>query len=297
MTEMIRRNQVVFFFLITFLISWTLWIGVGIIGQDPESPLVVLGVYGPTLAAVIVSGIVGKGAAIRKLLRGVILWRVGIQWYAIALLGPWVLELLSIGIYSGLSGTTPDVPLPSVGIVVGAILATLLMNILLPGLGEEPGWRGFALPMLQGRWSPVVASLGIGLVWAVWHFPGYWMGNGIHNAPPLLFVVWVLPFAGLIAWVFNSAKRSILLAILLHASLNTTIGLLPFLPSEADVPISPELIGQLGLTGELYGPYRVFTLLLWISFLAIALITKGRLGHRGNDESIGESGLSREGEL
>jgi len=86
----------------------------------------------------------------------------------------------------------------------------------------------------------------------------------------------------LIAWVFNSAKGSILLAILFHASLNTTIGLLPFLPSEADVPISTELIGQLGLTGELYGPYRVFTILLWISFISVALITKGRLGHRDN---------------
>ena len=120
----------------------------GIIGQDPNSPLVLLAVYGPTLSAVIVSGIIGKGGAIRKLLRGVILWRVGIQWYAIALLGPWVLELLSIGIYSGLSGTTPDVPLPSIGAVAGAILARLLLNILIPGLGEEPGWRGFALPRL-----------------------------------------------------------------------------------------------------------------------------------------------------
>ena len=143
----------------------------------------------------------------------------------------------------------------------------------------------------------MVASLGVGLVWAIWHFPSYWMGTGIHNAPPLLFVVWVLPFAGLIAWIFNSTKRSILLAILFHASLNTTIGLLPFLPSEADVPISPELIGKLGLTGELYGPYRVFTLLLWISFLAIALITKGRLGHRDNDGSGGDKSLSRQAEL
>ena len=297
MTEIIKRNQIAAFFLFTFLISWTVWIGVGIIGQDPDSPLVLLGVYGPTLAAVIVSGIVGKGVAIRKLLRGVILWRVGIQWYAIALLGPWILELLSIGIYSSLSGTIPDVPLPSVGAVAGAILTTLLLNILIPGLGEEPGWRGFALTRLQGRWSPVAASLGIGLVWAVWHFPGYWMGIGIHNAPPLLFVVWVLPLAGLIAWVFNSAKGSILLAILFHASLNTTIGLLPFLPSEADVPISTELIGQLGLTGELYGPYRVFTILLWISFISVALITKGRLGHPDNDESEGDKGLSRQGEL
>ena len=297
MTEMMRRNQVAAFFLITFLISWSLFIGVGIVGQNPDSPLVLLGIYGPTLAAVIVSGIVGGGTGIRKLLSGVVLWRVGIVWYAIALLGPWILELLSIGIYSGLSGTTPDVPLPSVGIVAGAILAAVVGNILTAGLGEEPGWRGFALPRLQGRWSPVAASLGIGLVWAVWHFPGYWMGIGIHNAPPLLFVLWVLPFAGLLAWIFNSAKRSILLAILFHASLNSTIGLLPFLPSEADVPISPELIGQLGLTGELYGPYRVFTILLWISFLAIVLITKGRLGHRGNDESISKNGLSQEGEL
>ncbi len=66
MTEIIKRNQVAAFFLFTFLISWTVWIGVGIIGQDPESPPVLLGVYGPTLAAVIVSGIVGKGAAIRN---------------------------------------------------------------------------------------------------------------------------------------------------------------------------------------------------------------------------------------
>ncbi|MCB0099614.1 MAG: CPBP family intramembrane metalloprotease [Caldilineaceae bacterium] len=105
-----------------------------------------------------------------------------------------------------------------------------MIVILLIALGEEYGWRGYALPRLQQRYNALVASLILGLIWGVWHFPGYLIGVGVPLEMPLyLFMLWVLAATILITWVYNNT-RSVVAAILMHVAANVTFNYLPLLP-------------------------------------------------------------------
>jgi membrane protease YdiL (CAAX protease family) len=97
--------------------------------------------------------------------------------------------------------------------------------------GEEFGWRGYALPKLQGRQSALVASLIIGLVWAVWHVPKYLTAGDPHDLPFWFFTLNMIASSILYTWVFNGSGGSLLLALLLHAAVNTWIVMLPIMPA------------------------------------------------------------------
>jgi membrane protease YdiL (CAAX protease family) len=116
----------------------------------------------------------------------------------------------------------------------------LLPQLIIIGviaLGEEFGWRGYALPRLQQRYSALMASLILGFVWGFWHFPGYLIGVGVPLAMPLLvFLLWVILITILMTWVYTRTQ-SILLAIIMHAAANATFNYLPLLP---------EFTGQMG---------------------------------------------------
>lgn len=89
----------------------------------------------------------------------------------------------------------------------------LLVNPLAGPLGEEPGWRGFALPLLQSKWSALVASLVLSVFWAGWHVP--LILSGLTPWPLLLQVI---PLAILFTWVYNGTSGSLFMAVVFHAS-------------------------------------------------------------------------------
>jgi membrane protease YdiL (CAAX protease family) len=106
-------------------------------------------------------------------------------------------------------------------------LLTLFVTVFFIGgpFGEEPGWRGFALPRLQRRYGPLLGSLILGPLWALWHLPIFFIPS--WNFPPtllnlVLYVISAISFTIVMTWVFNNTKGSLLMAILLHASFNTT---------------------------------------------------------------------------
>ena len=183
--------------------------------------------------------------------------------------GSFAFELIAIRAHNLTGGTTRPIIVPAVGVLIVVVLEKLIPNILIPGIGEEMGWRGFALPRLQAKYGALIASLILGIIWALWHFPGYWMGAGIHNTPPLLFVLFVVPFTIWITWVYNHTRGSVLISVLFHASFhasfNATLDLLPFRPLEEVVPVSTALLGQTGLTDPLFGAYRMTVVALWLS--------------------------------
>ena len=134
--------------------------------------------YGFVVAAVAMTAVLDGRAGVVALLRRFLIWRFGVLWYAVVLLGPIAVDLASIGVDVLLHGTVPafDQPFilrivgPSIGLAL-ALPLFFVMDVLTNG--EEIGWRGFALPRLQARHSALVASLVIGVVWAVWHFPKF----------------------------------------------------------------------------------------------------------------------------
>ena len=112
-------------------------------------------------------------------------------------------------------------------LIVG-ILASFVYIFMFGGpLNEEPGWRGFALPQLQRSFSPLLATLILGTLWGIWHFPmhlnGFYPSAGLASLPGelALRVLSTLLVAFLYTWFFNKTRGNVLVCTLLHASFNT----------------------------------------------------------------------------
>lgn len=212
------RSLILYFFL-AFFLTWVVWVpralGVdfGAIGR--------LWTWIPAVAALVAAALVGGRDAVRPWLRRLLRWRVGWQWYVVVILGPAAFSALTAGAYTLMGGSwsaaRPDsfrTPLPMLAIF-------LLVLALTDGLGEEPGWRGFALPRLLSRYNALVASLVLGLLWAAWHLPLFWTEGSPNSQQPVWLLFLDLPAKSvLFTWVFLRTRGSALLAVLLHASTN-----------------------------------------------------------------------------
>jgi uncharacterized protein len=164
-----KRRPLITFFVLTCALAWIV-----------ESPLVFLrdsitGAQGqlsymlsanvPSAVAIVLTGIVFGRGALRKLLGRLLIWRVDPRWYLVVLLGPVALEGGAVGLNALLGGPAPSLGMPLVGVAV------FLAFSIVPGsaLGEEIGWRGYALPRLQAGRSALGASLILAPIWGLWH--------------------------------------------------------------------------------------------------------------------------------
>jgi uncharacterized protein len=158
----VMRHDLALFVVSTFVLSWMFW---PLVLVNPDSsPLVP---FGPLLSAVMVAALAGRRRRVAGLLRQLAHWRVHPIWYAIALGAPLVLMGLAVAVTVAIGA-----PAPSIGAVDWAALpVTLLSTMVIIGLFEEVGWRGFALPTLQRTHGALWSALVIGGVWAAWHLP------------------------------------------------------------------------------------------------------------------------------
>ena len=139
---------------------------------------------------------------------------------------PLVITIGGVGSALLLTGAPLDLFLLARRLPVFPLL--LLFTLLLGGGQEEPGWRGFALPRLQASFGGFVASLIVGLVWAVWHLPLFLMGATRNQTGSfLLYTLLILGVSVIVSWCYNETDGSVLLAMLLHAAVNTSGSLLP----------------------------------------------------------------------
>jgi membrane protease YdiL (CAAX protease family) len=225
-----RRRALYAYFSVTFLISWGIEFlliasenGWGGLALPPQVHY--LAAYGPMLAAIIVTGWAAGGAGLKELWSRITRWRVGWGWWAIALLSPAALFALGVVVAVLLGGTIPDLALlgqvnymPTLGLA-----AAWFFWFLTYGMGEEIGWRGFALPRMQHGASAARATLILGLIWALWHLPAFFYLD-TYQAMGL----WMFPFLAITivcgnvvyTWIYNSSGGSVLMAILFHASFN-----------------------------------------------------------------------------
>lgn len=228
------------FVLVTVAISWTLWGLVATTGSGIEDGLVVglaylLGGFGPAIAGVVILRREGNAAEIAELWdRLVQPGRIGRLWWPVILLlyPTVVLVAYLIGAL-----VIPDaVALPTSSALlsqpVGTVLLTVLFIIVVGPVSEEPGWRGYALDRLQARWTPLVASLALGVVWWAWHLPLLTVPGsflyGVAASPTFVagYLGTVLLYSVLFTWVYNRTRRSVLATVLMHFSINLTTGIL-----------------------------------------------------------------------
>jgi uncharacterized protein len=213
--SVVRRNPLIVFFVLAYVFSWWPW-PLYAFGLSP-SPIIA---FGPFVAAILVLALTtGKGGVV-TLLRRMVRWRVRPVWYAVALLLPVAISggaaLLNV-VVLGASAPSPA----ELGAWSG-LVPTFFLLLLVPGIGgawEEPGWRGYALPKLQGGHSALLASLILGVVWAFWHLPLMVIGQ-IHLSDPVYIVAWTV----VLTWVFNNTNGSVLIAMLMHNIHNVISG-------------------------------------------------------------------------
>jgi membrane protease YdiL (CAAX protease family) len=180
-------------------------------------------IYGTFLGGALVTGVVDGRSGLKTYFSRIVRWRVGLKWYAVALLLPPVLYLLAFGLNILSGATLPTNPQwPAWTTILAAFFWPGLLAI---ALAEEPGFRGFALPrFLEGR-SALAAALIVGGLHAFWHLPFYvgMLSEGyiIGIVTTILVIVSGSVF---FTWLFNNTNGSVLIAMLLHASVDLFAG-------------------------------------------------------------------------
>jgi membrane protease YdiL (CAAX protease family) len=215
-----KKHELFGFFLLAYLFSWVVGITLALEAQGNGDPVIpfsmhYLYAFGPTIAAIIMTWLLSGAEGIRELLGRILKWRVKLIWWVVAFSPLWLYGLIVIvqRIITGewldfsLLGQVNFLPQLNLGVA-------LFLWVLTFGLGEEIGWRGYALPRMQKNRSAMSATLILAVLWAVWHWPLFFYVLDIS-----IVIGWLI---GLIAgtivftWLYNSSQGSVLLIILWH---------------------------------------------------------------------------------
>lgn len=239
--------------------------------QTPLSftTILALAVYvGPCLSAFIVSYLSGT---LRPLIQSIFNWRVHLFWYVFALLIIPIIMFLAILV---LPGSTESFNSTDFWKNLKSYPVFFIYPAMLIGgpLGEEIGWRGFALPHMEKFFGPLLGSLWLGLLWAFWHAPIWFSHQWTNPTLPniAIFIFWITSISIIMTWVYNHT-RSTFLAILLHTSMDT----FPNVILWSMFPIT----GTMTSFGVLYA-YIGFALGFGLTALLLIILTNAQLGYQ-----------------
>jgi len=207
-TSLMKRHPLVTYFVLAYALTWVL------------APLLtislLLGVVGllmPAVAAIVVIALTEGKPGLKALLQRLRLWRVGLLWYAVALGLP---VLLSAGVVA------LSILLSASAQVEFSPVSPLTMIVFVLVVGEEIGWRGYALPKLLQRYSAFAASLILGVLWGGWHLPTFFIpGAPQAGIPFVAFLLFTTGASVLFTWLYLHTRGSLLLATLFHGAINS----------------------------------------------------------------------------
>lgn len=189
-----------------------------------------VGIASALAAAAVAGFIVAMLAGSRSAqLSSVFRWRAPLRWWLAALLLPagWMMLGVLIAWMTGASieSASGGLPLPVWGLFV---LRSILFTLLVVAVGEEAGWRGWMLPELQKRFSPLASTVLIGIVWGLWHYPLFVNGQYPEDPQMVIAKVGVCVLLGILfTWLYNRSGGNLLLAVVLHTALNNTARVIP----------------------------------------------------------------------
>jgi uncharacterized protein len=189
-----------------------------------------LGALSASLAAIVLVVIEGRKGGLRELLGRILIWRVGIQWWAFVLFFAIIPSVAALYLFKLLGGP----PVDWSGLrPLYTVIPMFIFLVIAAGIGEEFGWRGFLLPRLQTRHNALVSSLIVGAAWAIWHIPLFFIeGTNQYELqsqggllPAILgYSTLVIASSIQFTWVFNNTNGSVLLAAVLHGASNAWVG-------------------------------------------------------------------------
>jgi len=224
-------RSLVKFFSLTFILSWTLWIAAAFIlqkaastmsAQTPISGLpFLMGTFAPALVALLLTAQAEGRSGTLALLRRVIQFPQGVRWYVFAVAYFALVKLTVALLYRVATGAWPAFcHIPVYLLMIAIVVSTPVQA------GEEIGWRGYALPRLARHLGLAPASLLLGVIWASWHLPFFFIpgsDNSGQSFPVYLLAVTALSIP--MAWLYWRTNGSLLLTMLMHSAINNTAGI------------------------------------------------------------------------
>lgn len=271
--QFMRGHALLCYFVMAYGFSWVAWLpyilsldGFGLLPVHLTQLGILPGAYlGPCLSGFLMTAATEGRAGIRCLLSRFVLWRVRWYWYLVALCGIPLMIIMGFLMQPGALGSLhPDVPQ-----LLLFFPLLLIVEILTSGLAEEPGWRGFALPRLQRQYGSLLGSVILGILWGCWHLPLFltaWQ-QGTSALGICEFVLGTVSIAIIISWIFNHTRESLLIAILVHATVDA------FTSASAATGLFTE---QWMLKYEDPAVLAGFGLVA----LVLVVVTRGRLGYQ-----------------
>lgn len=238
MANWMRQHRVLCFLVTTYAVTWGVWIPLAVSGAGVTigfAPWYLTGLLGPLTGALVTTAIVGGRRDLRELLLRIIRARVDMRWWAIGFGLPLAIAAATYVVLVAYSMfLLAPVQLPSRvtlgqfdGYPITNVIGTWALLVLVNGIGEETGWRGFLLPQLSQRRSPLAASLIVGVFWAIWHIPAFWITESYRQMPSTMipvFFVGLMSGAVFLAWLYNRGRSSILLVAVWHGTFNLLSG-------------------------------------------------------------------------
>jgi uncharacterized protein len=220
-----RDAGLISFFVLTYLITWGIAAFLFLLPGTVEalfgkismaSPIFVVAVAAPTISATILTYVRSHWRGLRELYARLVQWRFGLQWYAFVLIGIPIIGYL----VARLSGNQPRADLSTPVLVLNFLVGQLILG----PLGEELGWRGFALPRLLRRFSPLWTSLILGAIWGVWHLPSFFVSSLVQSSLAIpVFLFSALCMSVLATWFYLHTSGSVLVTVLFHLAFNASL--------------------------------------------------------------------------
>lgn len=220
------------FFAVTYFLSWICFITAGILLRDASvatgfarlsGPLFLLGTFMPSLVALALTAQVDGRPGMQALLRRILRWRVRARWYVFAIAYMAVIKLAVALVHRIITGAWPRFGQEPWFIMAAAIVVSTWVQA-----GEEVGWRGYALPRLAALIGLARASLVLGVIWACWHLPFFFMPGVDKSGQSFpLYLLQVTALSVAAAWLYWRTEGSLLLVMLMHSAVNNTKDIVP----------------------------------------------------------------------
>lgn len=220
-------GSLVTFFLLTYVVTWTAFLSVAVLGIPADSTagtvLVLLGAYSPSIVALSLTGRAEGREGVGALLARVFQWRVAARWYVFAAGYMAAIKLAAALIHRAATGAWPRFQLD------GWYLIPLAIAFSTPfQAGEEIGWRGYALPRLANRFGLSGAGVVLGLIWAAWHLPQFFIPEAdTYRQSFSVYAIQVTALSVAMTWLYAHTGGSLLLVMLLHAAVNNSKDIVP----------------------------------------------------------------------